>query len=723
MSASDFKALNLSNAHPDLVVKITVSPDDRGKLLEQDIKNLVSLVEALEREELYCQIRHGVGNSLLVFVKCSKQRFSNAFKLAEQKDWLHGISTDLMSQDSNEFEVSEADRLRIIHSLLVSPVYEGGAGITPGLGKWSFIDSIFPLHDTKLNKAWIKKLSKKKFLSSTDLDQLKDLWGEKVALYFAFIQYYIFWLLASSLIGIFANYALGQFSVVFGLFNLVWGVLYVQFWKAKETALAHRWGVNGSSALEVKRSEFQSESEIKDPITFKQVPYSSIVKRSLKIAVTVPIAITIASVLMGGQLAIFSLEIFIKEVYNGPLKPIVALIPTIALTVVVQVITIVYGLINKRLTAWENHETTNSLQIISNEKTFVLSFLTSYMALLITSFLYLPFSHLIAPHMEYIGTSAQQYLGTYAQTSTKFIVNTARLRTQFIYFMVTNQIIQFALETIVPKVKRFVITKIREYTNGVQVFHDAEYESEFLQEVRLQAELPEYDVHEDYRQTVVQYGYLALFAPVWPLCHLMALINNWVEIRGDATDISLDYKRPIPERVESSEPWTGNLSFLTWLGSVISACITAMFYHLPGTQLAESYEVDAKSAYSLVKIAPWRLLFFVLASEHIYFLVSHVAKFLLKKLPSSEENNSKRTGYVVRENYLQQVLQQDSSSIGGNLIEKRALADVEEDEKVARINDEQPWGQTNVQLLADELHEFKIQYNKNGNEIVEKKEL
>ena len=45
--------------------------------------------------------------------------------------------------------LTEAERLRTIFTIITSPVEEGGAGITPGLGNWEHVESIFPLPNSK----------------------------------------------------------------------------------------------------------------------------------------------------------------------------------------------------------------------------------------------------------------------------------------------------------------------------------------------------------------------------------------------------------------------------------------------------------------------------------------------------------------------------------------------------------------------------------------------
>jgi anoctamin-10 len=71
-------------------------------------------------------------------------------------EWLHGVR--LIAPDENtrasidEEDITNAERLRVVHLLITSPERDGGAGVTPGLNGWNYIDSIFPLHDRRFNR-------------------------------------------------------------------------------------------------------------------------------------------------------------------------------------------------------------------------------------------------------------------------------------------------------------------------------------------------------------------------------------------------------------------------------------------------------------------------------------------------------------------------------------------------------------------------------------------
>lgn len=48
--------------------------------------------------------------------------------------------------------LTEAERLRVVYTLIASPASDGGCGITPGLDPWGYVEFISPLFDSKFNK-------------------------------------------------------------------------------------------------------------------------------------------------------------------------------------------------------------------------------------------------------------------------------------------------------------------------------------------------------------------------------------------------------------------------------------------------------------------------------------------------------------------------------------------------------------------------------------------
>jgi len=96
-----------------------------------------------------------------------------------------------------------------------------------------------------------------------------------------------------------------------------------------------------------------------------------------------------------------------------------------------------------------------------------------------------------------------------------FQINPDRLKKQVIYFTVTAQIVNFALEVIVPYVKRTAFKKVKEVKTrraekrgggASPTADDHPEEAAFLVRVRNEAELGVYDVTSDFREMIVQFG-------------------------------------------------------------------------------------------------------------------------------------------------------------------------------------------------------------------------
>ena len=75
----------------------------------------------------------------------------------------------------------EAEDILSVYHLVSWPKTNGGAGITPGWGQWENVDCIFPLHSEITNLSLLKHLSSRLFLTTNDLDQIRNLFGSKVS--------------------------------------------------------------------------------------------------------------------------------------------------------------------------------------------------------------------------------------------------------------------------------------------------------------------------------------------------------------------------------------------------------------------------------------------------------------------------------------------------------------------------------------------------------------
>lgn len=152
-------------------------------------------------------------------------------------------------------------------------------------------------------------------------------------------------------------------------------------------------------------------------------------------------------------------------------------------------------------------------------KIFILNFITSYLPIFLTAFVYVPFAQVIVPHLDVLQLTVRPFAENEKQMKapeTGFKINPDRLKKQVIYFTVTAQIVNFALEIVVPYVSRRFFQKVKEVKadraekrgggTASPSADDHPEEKTFLVRVRNEAELSVYDVTTDFREMIVQFG-------------------------------------------------------------------------------------------------------------------------------------------------------------------------------------------------------------------------
>ncbi|KAI5298065.1 hypothetical protein KEM56_004349, partial [Ascosphaera pollenicola] len=441
-------------------------------------------------------------------------------------------------------------------------------------------------------------------------------------------------------VGFFCWVFLPGFSIVYGIANSVSCMVYVEMWKRRQGDLNIRWQTRGVSELRMTRKAFKPEGVHEDELTHEKVPYFPVWRRVCRQLLQVPLAI--ASIVSLGTIiaSCFAIEILLSEVYDGPLKQYLCLIPTILVSALVPTLSGILTGFAKKLNDFENYETVDAYEAAMVHKHFIIDFITSYLPVLLTAFVYMPLGSTIVPHLDVLGTYTIQTFVTEAEKTEltpmkEFNINHRRLRDQVIYFAITAQVIDQVTEIGVPYIKRKLLQKYKEYSerkaekkeeqqhqregidretspssNIRQVIADRPEEAAFLRRVREETTLETYDIAADFREMVVQFGHMSLFSVVWPVVPLAFLCNNWVELRSDLVKICLECRRPIPMRAEGIGSWLDSLEFLAWLGSITSA---AMLY------LFRSHGDGAGELTS--DVTGWMLLLTIIFAEHAYLLL------------------------------------------------------------------------------------------------------
>jgi len=171
-------------------------------------------------------------------------------------------------------------------------------------------------------RSWLKKNWSLRFFSLQPLDLIRDYFGEKIGLYFAFLGFYTTWLYPAAFVGILAFcygvfYSISQdegdttfeqatsllfdnaSTLPYSAFVCVWATLFIEFWKRRNAYLAWYWDVMNYEETEVPRPEWYGTKVRLSLVTKKkEYYYPEHVRQAKMVASCVCIALAILVVLV-----------------------------------------------------------------------------------------------------------------------------------------------------------------------------------------------------------------------------------------------------------------------------------------------------------------------------------------------------------------------------------------------------------------------------------------
>lgn len=625
-------------------------------------KSLSTLMSALLTAGFNFQARPGSAHSTLLFVQLSAASYTELVQQDLVKCFEFGVTVK---------DDAPADRTQLVYHYLTGSKQVSGMGITPGRGEWAFVDAIMPVSGYLSDPALGARTQKSLASASLQTSTFRKVYGTGIAMYFEFLKHYVGYLVLLSVFGAVAYSKSKNYSMTYTFVNLVGSVVFILTWKRRERYLASVWGVQNSHKLEQHDAEVSSlnkDFELKS--TYKHGKRHD-GARFMKQWAFVPVALVFVTVLFAVQMLCFTVEIFTAEIYDGPLQSLLKLIPTVALAVFVPVLTIVYKMTVNKYVAWECHDNKYSQYDSFLAKTFILNFLTGYVPLLVTSFVYLPFAHLIQDYLPEIKATLTtkipeskfmlHYLAK-VKRQEDFIINQDRLNSQFFFFMVTNQVIalvlKYALPLILPRVINFVKTKVLKKEPDAPIYYSPE-EDKWLDTVRKSIALPEFNLHDDFGSLALQFGYLAMFGPVWTLAPAVCLIFNVIIFKLDTWKLASGkyYRPPVPSRRDLIHPWDQAFLILAWLGSVISPVVTSFYRN--GTKPPKTLGQFAFDKASINVSSSVLLMLTLFFSEHLFFglyiIGSKASRLILTK--EEELTNFLDNDLRVRKDYYSNLVQ------------------------------------------------------------------
>lgn len=640
MMASGWKKREASRSEPDVdyVLKFEAVPAaymrKKAKVPEDENQRIAvefaSLMSTIRSVGLQCTSRPGPQGSgtVYVFVSASPELLEDMYTRERAHDLLYGVTSSDNKLDSvpqeragdavltrAECVISPATRVRYVHQLLTAPRPRGdhdtssaleiahmhGAELQVRTAPFPHLVDMMPLHDREFDSTWISAWSHVSLRSvmlgirEKELDELCFHFGEKIALYFGFLNMYFTSLMPVAVLGL-VFWATGEsYNVVYASLLVTWACAFVEAWRLRERKLAVRWGTTGLSNVPERRAEFRPRTVRSDPATGEREEVFEWWRRELRMLAAVPVIACLAVVLIAALTVIFAIEILAAEVYDGPWKNVVPLVPTVLFSTCVPMILATAQSIAGKLTDWENHAAVNAYETSLTVKIFGLQTLVSFGGLVLTAYVYIPYGERIMQFvferglLEELLRLVSQRADVHIPTKPHFRVHPDRLQAQMFALCVTAQVTNTFMETVLPITLR-VLDRWRAQLSGLLrrdqgrrsephrvSFANDSVERAFLDRVSAEFALPAYDTFQDYAEMATQFGNITLWSVIWPLAPVMGFLNNWFELRSDALKLCVNVRRAVPQRVERIGPWLDVLGTIARLAAFTNASLLYLF--------------------------------------------------------------------------------------------------------------------------------------------------
>nr|XP_034303265.1 anoctamin-7 isoform X1 [Crassostrea gigas] len=443
----------------------------------------------------------------------------------------------------------------------------------------------------KLNRSWTK------LFKFQPLWRIRNYFGEKIALYFAWSGHLITSLWLPMLFGL-AIFIYGLFKSIktriqyedknqnvtslldtikqsfdnevtpyFAMVICIWGTIFLEFWKRTESRWAFLWDVTDYEVNEPDRPEFYGTATENDPVDgFKILTYP-MRYQFMKYLTSVVTLLFMVLVVMASVTAVIIYRVLVTVDYCSSASPELCLITTTVVPSILNAFSIFvlgrfYDFLAVKLTDWENHRTQTKYDDSLIIKLFAFQFVNNY-----SSCFYIAFFRGRFDEDGIVGHGSE-YRDRCEGTCM------SQLSFQVLILMISKPLPKLCTDAILPFLKKKWRHRPSWCCFGGKKPEKSKREETFLEKHVKKENLGDFTLSE-YTEKVIIFGFLMLFAASFPLAPLMALITTALDIRIDAWRLLWIYKRPVAHMAQDIGTWYTILTFMNFCGVVSNAFLVA----------------------------------------------------------------------------------------------------------------------------------------------------
>ena len=404
--------------------------------------------------------------------------------------------------------------------------------------------------------AWRDYVTDVESNSMEDLNYVRSYYGEKVAMYYAWVCHYtatlsyiVMFSLAIAIYQFWINESNSGFLAFYAIVLTLWATYSGETWKRKQEELAFRWDMLEYENTEKARSEFYGDEAINPKTGFVEKAYSD-EERLFKKLFTVPVLFGFALGIFAGFIAVQTWRVAIDDEYTGTGLTMMKVLASTAYAFVLVVFDILWNGAAVFLTDWENHRTETEWEDNYIFKKFSFMLVNNTLAAFYTAFVEQDIDKL--------------YLMMWSLIVVKQVTN---------YLKDTK----LPLATTWPKRKKLqaqvaAIDLEVETEWGYTIQGRPELSKEDCLRARL--EVSENDVMIPFKRTdqyyaeyMIQYAFIVFFSPAFPLAALVCWLFNIALIRGEMI---------VNTSVAQRAPTTGAKDIGSWQMIQEGMCLASM---------------------------------------------------------------------------------------------------------------------------------------------------
>lgn len=461
-------------------------------------------------------------------------------------------------------------RLKIIATMIEAAPPGGGPNLKlKRYLRYQRILGFFALHDAeqldRLDVLWRGSGLTGYLPWKFPVNEIKEYFGEKTAMYYLFMGHYNRWLCIPAFVGvpiqlgvllysrssIYTGFTSAPFLPAYSLAVTLWAVFLLEFWKRREHRVAMEWGMSGLEEQDVVQPEFRGQI-IKSFVDGKEYIHFPTETRNKYVLQSSLSILALTFVVIGAVASIYTIKAELQTA--GGFSPSNAqTAASIINSLLIQLTNLGFTFVANALTSRENHRTQHDHDDSLIIKIYVFQFINSF-----ASFYFLAF---FAEYISDVNCGVNGCM--YSLALNLFII--------FIIRIISQQVVGIVIPWLMYTYKRQGGSVVDVFLQK-GVSSKSRPENEFL--------LEPYDAGvafiEDMMDSCIQFGYMSLFVTSLPVTALLALISNFITLRGKAWKLLNIHQRPAPVACEDIGQFQSIL-LVTAIAAVITNAALAVF--------------------------------------------------------------------------------------------------------------------------------------------------